>query len=57
MSTVQNQAIGDGGNVEITTNSLYVTNGAQINNSTFGEGNAGDIKINFIFRKHSRIAC
>ena len=46
ISTVQNQAIGDGGNVEITTNSLSVTNGAQINNSTFGEGNAGDIKIN-----------
>ena len=46
LSTVRNQAIGDGGNVEITTNSLSVTNGAQINNSTFGEGNAGDIKIN-----------
>ena len=46
VSTVQNQAIGDGGNVEITTNSLSVTNGAQINNSTLGEGNAGDIKIN-----------
>ncbi len=45
VSTVGNQAIGDGGNVEITTNLLSVTKGAQINTSTFGEGNAGNIKI------------
>jgi filamentous hemagglutinin family protein len=44
-STVENTAKGNGGNIEITAGSLYVTNGAEISTSTFGRGNAGDIKI------------
>ncbi len=38
--------IGDGGDIDITTGSLEVTNGAQLTASTFGEGNAGDVRIN-----------
>ncbi len=45
-SSVEAGAMGDGGNIEITTSSLEVTNGAQLSASTFGEGNAGDVKIN-----------
>ena len=37
---------GNGGSIEITTNSLEVVNGGQILASTFGEGNAGKIIIN-----------
>ncbi|MGK7900264.1 MAG: filamentous hemagglutinin N-terminal domain-containing protein [Hormoscilla sp.] len=36
-------AIGDGGNVRIESDRLFVRNGAQINTMTFGEGKAGDI--------------
>jgi large exoprotein involved in heme utilization and adhesion len=38
-------AQGNGGNVEITTNSLSVTDGAQLTASTFGRGDAGNVKI------------
>jgi large exoprotein involved in heme utilization and adhesion len=38
-------AIGDGGNIDITTGSLSATNGSQINSFTRGQGNAGDINI------------
>ncbi|WP_424099030.1 filamentous hemagglutinin N-terminal domain-containing protein [Moorena producens] len=34
-----------GGNVEIDTRSLYLTNGARIVASTFGKGNAGNVTI------------
>ncbi|NES44811.1 LamG-like jellyroll fold domain-containing protein, partial [Moorena sp. SIO2C4] len=34
-----------GGNVDIETRSLYLTNGARIVASTFGKGNAGNVKI------------
>ena len=37
--------VGDGGVIEITTGSLSVTNGATLNTGTFGQGNAGNIKI------------
>jgi filamentous hemagglutinin family protein len=38
--------VGKGGNVEITTGKLSVTNGAQLAANTFGQGDAGTIKIN-----------
>ncbi|MEH2424200.1 MAG: S-layer family protein [Nostoc sp.] len=37
---------GQGGNINIITRSLSVTNGAQLEASTFGQGNAGNIRIN-----------
>ncbi|MBD2438800.1 S-layer family protein [Nostoc sp. FACHB-110] len=37
---------GNGGNVEITTGLLTLTNGGLINTSTFGRGNAGNVTIN-----------
>jgi len=44
-SSVEAGAVGDGGNIEITAGSLEVTNSAQLSSSTFGEGNAGRVKI------------
>ncbi|BAY67104.1 filamentous hemagglutinin outer membrane protein (plasmid) [Calothrix brevissima NIES-22] len=38
-------AVGNAGNIDITTGSLAVTNGAQINSFTRGIGNAGNINI------------
>jgi len=38
--------VGKGGNIQITTGSLSVTNGAGVNTNTDGRGNAGDITIN-----------
>jgi filamentous hemagglutinin family protein len=38
-------AVGNSGDVNITTNSLSVTNGGQLNASTFGSGDAGDVNI------------
>ena len=45
-SYVNNQAVGHGGNIEIATGSLFVTNGAQLSASTRGQGNAGSVNIN-----------
>ncbi|MGD1806708.1 filamentous hemagglutinin N-terminal domain-containing protein, partial [Dapis sp. BLCC M126] len=45
LSQVASEAKGKGGNVKITTDSLTVTNGAQINSSTQGTGTAGNINI------------
>ncbi|HIK09749.1 MAG TPA: filamentous hemagglutinin N-terminal domain-containing protein [Oscillatoriaceae cyanobacterium M33_DOE_052] len=42
---VEDGAEGSAGNIEITTGSLSVTNGAQINTGTNGTGNGGDILI------------
>ncbi|WP_206755699.1 S-layer family protein [Leptolyngbya sp. FACHB-671] len=39
-------AVGDGGNVEITTRSLSLTNGAQLLTTVFGQGDAGDVILN-----------
>lgn len=39
-------AIGNGGDINITADSLFVTNGAFISTSTFGDGNGGQITIN-----------
>ncbi|NER99365.1 MAG: filamentous hemagglutinin N-terminal domain-containing protein, partial [Symploca sp. SIO1B1] len=44
-SQVNEGAVGDGGEIDITTGSLEVTNGAQLSSNTFGEGNAGDVRI------------
>ena len=45
-STVEPGGIGNGGNINITTGSLFVTRGAQLNASTFEKGNAGNVIIN-----------
>ena len=37
--------MGNGGNVSITASALSVTNGAQIQSATLGQGNAGDVTI------------
>ena len=42
---VGNTAQGNGGNINITTGSLYVTNGAQLSASSSGLGNAGNLNI------------
>lgn len=39
-------SIGNAGNILITARSLEVTNGGEINTSTFGQGNAGNVVIN-----------
>ena len=44
-NVVEPQGIGDGGNVEISTGSLELSNGALIANSTFGEGDTGSVTI------------
>ncbi|MGB3654135.1 MAG: filamentous hemagglutinin N-terminal domain-containing protein [Rivularia sp. (in: cyanobacteria)] len=45
-SQVNPGAVGNAGGVSITTNSLEVTNGAQVSVGTFAEGDAGTITIN-----------
>ncbi|UYD34460.1 filamentous hemagglutinin N-terminal domain-containing protein [Tolypothrix sp. PCC 7601] len=40
------QVLGKGGNITIETDSLKLTNGAQLRASTWGVGDAGDITIN-----------
>ncbi|MBR8840951.1 MAG: filamentous hemagglutinin N-terminal domain-containing protein, partial [Stigonema ocellatum SAG 48.90 = DSM 106950] len=45
-NTVVPNAVGQGGNVSISADSLSVTNGAQLNASTLGQGNAGNVIIN-----------
>ena len=40
------QAIGDGGTINITTGSLLMTNGGQLNAITKGRGDAGNVNIN-----------
>ncbi|MEH2214365.1 S-layer family protein [Nostoc sp.] len=37
--------VGRGGNISITTETLSLTNGAEVASSTYGQGNAGDITI------------
>jgi filamentous hemagglutinin family protein len=39
------EAVGKGGDISITTNSLTVKNGARLSASTFARGNAGNINI------------
>ncbi|UBF24872.1 filamentous hemagglutinin N-terminal domain-containing protein [Kovacikia minuta CCNUW1] len=44
-SRVEPGAVGDGGNFSLTAGNLFVTNGAQLNASTFGRGSAGNLTI------------
>ena len=44
-SQVDPDAVGNAGDVSIETTDLTLTNGGQISNSTFGEGNAGTVSI------------
>ena len=45
-SLVRLGAVGNGGDIDIKTGSLAVTNGAQLIASTFGRGDAGGVTIN-----------
>ena len=45
-STVESEAVGNAGGISITTGSLEVLNGAQVNASSLGQGNAGTVTIN-----------
>jgi len=47
-SQVLSGAVGDGGDIEIFAHKLLLSNGFQIKAQTFGQGNAGNIKINTI---------
>jgi len=40
-----NLAVGNGGNIQITTEQLLLSNNAQLATSTFGLGNAGNVNI------------
>ena len=44
-SRVNRSAIGNGGDITLTANSAIVSNGGQLNASSFGEGDAGNIAI------------
>ncbi|WP_310429154.1 filamentous hemagglutinin N-terminal domain-containing protein [Chamaesiphon sp. VAR_48_metabat_135_sub] len=45
LSTLTQNAEGKGGGIEIMTGNLSVTNGAELSATTFGKGDAGNIKI------------
>ncbi len=45
-TSVDTKAIGNGGNIQITTGSLSINNGSQINSDSFGKGDAGKIELN-----------
>ena len=44
-STVDTNAVGDAGGIEINTANLTLTDGGTVNASTFGQGNAGEINL------------
>ena len=44
-STVRTGAIGNGGNIDIKTGSLFAINGSEVSTSTFGSGAAGNIRV------------
>ena len=46
INTIGSGATGDGGNINITANSLALTDGGEITSSTFGVGNNGNISLN-----------
>ncbi|OKH55233.1 hypothetical protein NIES2101_04510 [Calothrix sp. HK-06] len=45
ISGINPEAIGNTGDIQLTTNTLKLTNGAFISNSSIGKGNAGNITI------------
>jgi filamentous hemagglutinin family protein len=44
-STVETGAVGNGGNINISSGSLSLSDGAEIDASTFGGGNAGNVDV------------
>ncbi|BAY85488.1 filamentous hemagglutinin outer membrane protein [Calothrix parasitica NIES-267] len=46
INSVNPDAVGNAGNIQLTTRTLSVTNGAFISSDTLGKGNAGHITIN-----------
>ena len=52
LSTVEPESSSQGGNVLLTANNLEVINGAQLNTSTFGTGDAGNIVLNVANTAH-----
>jgi filamentous hemagglutinin family protein len=44
-SSIGSGASGNGGNIIVNTGSLFLQNGAQLNSSTFGSGNAGNVAV------------
>ncbi len=42
---VRGQGVGEGGNINITAESISLTNGALVKASTFGDGNAGNVNL------------
>ncbi len=42
---VDNNALGNAGNIEITTGSLFLSNDAKLSSETRGQGNAGNVRI------------
>ena len=45
-NVVLNEAVGNAGNINVTTSSLYMLNGSQLFSRTNGRGNAGDVIVN-----------
>jgi large exoprotein involved in heme utilization and adhesion len=45
LSSVEETAVGRGGNINVAAGSIALTNGAQLRASTFGSGNAGNVNI------------
>ncbi len=45
-NNVRPQGIGNGGNITLSSNSLSLTNGAQLQAVTFGQGDAGNVIVN-----------
>ncbi|WP_017317976.1 two-partner secretion domain-containing protein [Mastigocladopsis repens] len=46
ISSVAETGVGNGGDISITTGSMAVTNGAQLNTLTLNQGDAGNVSIN-----------
>ncbi|NJM99375.1 MAG: filamentous hemagglutinin N-terminal domain-containing protein [Phormidesmis sp. RL_2_1] len=46
VNSVESGSVGQGGDIDITTGSLSVTGGAQLNTSSRGVGNAGNVVVN-----------
>ena len=45
ITAVQDTAIGDGGDINIITEAIFITNGAIIDAGTFGQGDSGNISV------------
>jgi filamentous hemagglutinin family protein len=43
---INKEAFGSSGNIEVNTETLHLTNGAQLDTSTFGRGNSGNLTVN-----------